>query len=175
MDSVSVLTNIAHSLVPVQSLITAGAYVMGIAFGLKALITLKSHSESRSGMSGGNSSIKEPLIYLAVGGLLIYFPTTFSVFMNTTFGYSSVLEYSQQSTLSDWLGGNNELGLAVTTIIQTIGLYAFVRGWVLVVRASSTGQPPGGVGKGLTHVFGGILAINIVGTIELVNNTLTGA
>ncbi len=173
MDSVSVLANIAKSLVPVQGLITGAAYIMGIGFAIKALITLKSHSDSKGGMSQ-NSSIKEPLIYLLVGGLLIYFPTTFSILMNTTFGYSSILEYSQQTTMSDWMGGNNQIGLAVTTIIQTIGLYAFVRGWILVVRASSTGQPPGGVGKGLTHVFGGILAINIVGTLELVNNTLTG-
>ncbi len=173
MDTVSILSNIAKSLLPVQSLISGGAYLMGIGFAIKALITLKSHSESR-GAASSNSSIKEPFVYLLVGGLLLYLPTTFSVLMNTTFGYSSVLAYSQESTMSDWLGGNNQLGLAVTTIIETIGLYAFVRGWVLVVRASTTGQPPGGVGKGLTHVFGGILAINIVGTIELVNNTLTG-
>ena len=171
MYSADILTNIANSLLPVQSLITGGAYMMGIGFAMKALMALKHNSEARS---GPNQSIKEPVIYLIVGGLLIYFPSTFSVLMNTTFGYSSVLAYSQQSTVSGWLGGNSQVGLALTTIIQTIGLYAFVKGWVLVVRATSTGQPPGGVGKGLTHVFGGILAVNIVGTVELVNNTLFG-
>ncbi|OYV54139.1 MAG: type IV secretion protein IcmC [Legionella sp. 21-45-4] len=173
MDPISIASNIAKSLLPVQSLISGFAYIMGILFIFKALMTLKQHGESKGSMSS-NSSMKEPLVYFIVGGLLIYFPTTFEVVMNSTFGYSSVLAYSQESTMAGWLGGDNQLGLAITTIIQTIGLYAFVRGWVLIVRATSTGQPPGGVGKGLTHVFGGVLAINIVGTIELVNNTLTG-
>jgi len=167
MDSVAVLANIAKSLIPVQSMITGFAYMLGIGFVLKALMSLKTNSESKSSMASSNSALKEPVVYLIVGSLLIFFPSTIRMLLNTTFGYSSILQYSQE-------GASTQLSLAVITVIQTIGLFAFIRGWVLVVRASSTGQPPGGVGKGLTHVFGGILAINIVGTIEMVNNTLMG-
>jgi intracellular multiplication protein IcmC len=167
----SVLTNIAKSLLPVQSLITGSAYMIGIGFAMKALISLKSHGESRQGAS--SSSMKEPLLYLLVAGIFIYFPTAFAILMNTSFGYSSVLSYSDGSAMGDWVE-NGELGRALTVIIQTIGLYAFVRGWIMIARSAATGQPPNGTGKGLTHVFGGILAVNIVGTIELVNNTLMG-
>jgi intracellular multiplication protein IcmC len=173
MENWSILNNIAQSLLPVQKLITGGAYLMGIVFAMKALMSLKSHSEMRGG-GGNSSSFKEPLLYLIVAGMLIYFPTGFEVLMNTTFGYSNVLAYSDGSSMSHWLGGDNELGNALTVIIQTIGLYAFVRGWVIITKSSSTGQPPNGTGKGLTHVFGGILAVNIVGTVEMINNTLMG-
>lgn len=171
MENWSILNNIAQSLLPVQKLITGGAYLIGIFFAMKALVSLKSHGEMRG---GGSSSLKEPLLYFIVSGMLIYFPTGFEVLMNTTFGYSNVLAYSEGSAMNAWLGGDSELGSALTVIIQTIGLYAFVRGWILITKSSSTGQPPNGTGKGLTHVFGGILAINIVGTIEMINNTLMG-
>ncbi len=40
--------------------------------------------------------------------------------------------------------------------------------------ASQGGQQAGSTGKGLMHVLGGILAINIVSTMQIVNNTLYG-
>jgi intracellular multiplication protein IcmC len=173
MDELGILTNIANSLLPVQKLITGGAYLMGIAFAVKALIALKAHGENKASQS--SSSLKEPLLYFIVSAIFIYFPTGFEILMNTTFGYSTVLSYSTGTAMGAWLGTESELGTALTVIIQTIGLYAFVRGWVLIVKSSSTGQPPNGTGKGLTHVFGGVLAVNIVGTIEMINNTLIGA
>ena len=174
MASADILTNIANSLLPVQSLITGGAYLMGIAFAMKALVTLKQHGGQQASQASG-SSIKEPMIYFIVAGMMIYFPTGFDVLMNTTFGYSTVLSYSDMSTSSSWFDGNSQVGEALTVIIHTLGVYAFVKGWILIARAASSGQPPGGTGKGLTHVFGGILAVNIVGTLEMISNTLTGA
>ncbi len=169
----TVLVNLAHSLLPVQNLITGAAYLIGIAFALKAIYSLKVYGEART-MQASSSSIKEPVFYLLIAGMLIYFPTGFEVLMNTTFGYSSVLSYNDSELVSSAFGGDSDLGNALVIVFQTIGLYAFVRGWVLIARASSQGQPPGGTGKGLMHVFGGILAVNIVGTIEMINNTLFG-
>ena len=176
---VSLLTNIADNMQSVERLITAAAYIMGLAFGLKALLSLKELGESRSMMSGGGKSgIKEPLVYFLVASILIYLPTGFRIMLNTTFGSTSVLAYapinSSNSTLDSLFGQGSAVGPSLAIIIQTIGLIAFVRGWVLIARSASQGQPPGGTGKGLTHVFGGILALNIVGTLQIINNTLFG-
>lgn len=171
-STTSVLINIAESLIPVQNLITGAAYVVGIAFAFKAIYSLKVYGEART-MMATNSSIKEPAFYMAIAAILIYFPTGFEIFMNTTFGYSTVLSYGD-SEVVDSVVGDTDLGNALVIIFQTVGLYAFVRGWVLIARAASQGQPPGGTGKGLMHVFGGILAVNIVGTVEMINNTLLG-
>jgi intracellular multiplication protein IcmC len=81
---------------------------------------------------------------------------------------------SSNQALDTLFGSGSVVGRPLAIIIQVIGLIAFVRGWVLVARSASQGQPPGGTGKGLIHVFGGILAINIVGTINMINNTLYG-
>ena len=172
-ESTTVLVNLANSLLPVQNLITGAAYVIGISFALKALYSLKMYGEART-MQSSSTSIKEPLFNLLVAGLLIYFPTGLDIIMNTTFGYSNILAYGDSDVVSSAFGGDSELGNALVIIFQTIGLYAFVRGWVLISRAASQGQPPGGTGKGLMHVFGGILAVNVVGTVEMINNTLFG-
>lgn len=172
-NSVDVLTNLANSLIPVERLVTAAAYLMGIGFAIKAVFTLKSHGEQRSSLSG-TGNMKEALVYIVVASMLLYFPTAFEALMNTTFGYSTVLAYSANPYLSGIMGTDSALGNALTIIIQVIGLFAFVKGWIMIARGASQGQSAGNTGKGLMHVFGGILAMNIVGTMQIIANTLYG-
>lgn len=169
-----VLTNLAKSLVQVEYLLTGAAYLMGIGFAMKAFFTLKTHGEQRSSPSGmGN--MKEAIVYTLVAMMFLYFPSAFQAIMNTTFGYSSVLSYSQNPYLTGIVGSDSEAGSAITLIIQVIGLFAFIRGWIMIARgANQGGQAQGQTGKGLMHIFGGILAINIVGTMEVLTNTLYG-
>ncbi|HEA4146265.1 TPA: type IVB secretion system protein IcmC/DotE [Legionella pneumophila] len=178
VSQANILANIANQLEPVQRLITGGAYLIGCAFIFKAIYSLKVYGEARTMMSS-NTSIKEPVMYLMVGALLIYFPSLVSSVLQTTFGYSNPLAYSGgvssgSDTISALFGSGSLVGRPLVMIIRVIGLIAFVRGWVLIARSASQGQPPGGTGKGLIHVFGGILAINIVGTVDMINNTLFG-
>ena len=176
-SQVNVLSNVADNLLPVERMISGAAYLIGLAFIFKAIYGLKIYGEARTMMSS-NTNIKEPVIYLIVGTLLVYFPTAVSVIMQTSFGYQNVLSYGPvnggSNTLDALFGSGSIVGRPLTIIIQVIGLVAFVRGWVLIARSASQGQPPGGTGKGLMHVFGGILALNIVGTIQMINNTLYG-
>lgn len=176
-NNASILTNIANNMIPVERLVTGTAYLIGIAFAFKAIYSLKVYGEARTMMSS-NTSIKEPIIYLVVAAILIYFPTALQVMLNTTFGSSSILQYapvdSQNQALDTLFGTGSAVGQSLSIIIQVIGVIAFVRGWVLIARGASHGQPPGGTGKGLMHVFGGILAMNIIGTLEMINNTIYG-
>ena len=175
---IDILTNIAANMAPVERLVSGSAYLIGIVFAIKALLSLKEMAERTASSATAKGSIKEPLMYFLVAAMLIYLPTAFQVMMNTTFGYSNILAYapinSNNSTLDILFGQNSAVGESLAIIIQTIGLIAFVRGWVLIAKTASQGQPPGGTGKGLVHVFGGILAMNIVGTLQIINNTLYG-
>jgi intracellular multiplication protein IcmC len=175
--SFNILANIAESLIPIERLVTGAAYLIGIALIMKGILTLKNHAESRG--QGGSNSIKEPFVYFFVGGMLVYFPTGFEVLMNSTFGYSNVLAYAPQNSQSPLInalfGSNSTIGADLALFIQVVGVFAFVKGWLLITRSAGTGQPPGGTGKGMMHVFGGILAMNIVGTLQVINNTLYGA
>jgi intracellular multiplication protein IcmC len=172
---IDVLTNLANSLVEVEYLVTGAAYLMGIGFAIKAFFTLKTHGEQRSSLSG-TGNMKEAIIYMLVAAMLLYLPSGFEALMNTTFGYSEVLAYSENPYLSGLLGSDSAVGSSITEIIQVIGLFAFVRGWIMIARGASQGggQSQGGNGKGLMHIFGGILAMNIVGTVDVITNTLLG-
>ena len=175
-DTTDVFINLANSLIPVENLLRGAAYLIGIAFAIKALMVLKSHSESRSQSGGGPT---EPLMYLFVATMLIYFPSGFQMLMNTTFGYSNVLAYapnnSQMPMINAIFGQNSPMGQALTIIIQLVGLISYIRGWLLIAKSGSAGQQPGNVGKGITHIFAGVLAMNIIGTLQVISNTLYGA
>lgn len=176
-NQADILQNIANNLGPVQHLISGTAYLLGIGFAIKAIYTLKVYGESRTMMSS-NSNVKEPMIYFFVAAIFLYFPTALHVFLTTTFGNSNILQYapinSNGQAINVLFGTASTVGRPLAMIIQTIGGIAFIRGWVLIARSASQGQPPGGTGKGLVHVFGGIFAMNIVATLEIINNTLYG-
>ncbi|KTC68114.1 IcmC (DotE) [Legionella birminghamensis] len=176
-SNASIFNNLAANLLPVERLVTGAAYLIGIAFAFKAIYSLKVYGEARTMMSS-NTSIKEPVMYIMVAAILIYFPTGLDIMLNTTFGSSNILQYapmdSQNQALDTLFGTGSAVGQSLSLLIQVIGVIAFVRGWVLIARSASQGQPPGGTGKGLMHVFGGILAMNIVATLEMINNTLYG-
>lgn len=170
---IDVLTNLANSLLPVERLLTSAAYLMGIGFAIKAIFTLKTHGEQRSSMSG-TGNMKEAIVYMLVSAMLLYLPSGFEMLMNSTFGYSDVLAYTQNPYLTGILGTNSAVGSSLALIVQVIGLFAFIKGWIMIARGASQGQSAGGTGKGLMHVFGGILAMNIVGTLQVITNTLYG-
>lgn len=170
-DVYNVLANLAQSLVPVQKLIVGIAYVIGLAFAVKAIYSLKVYGEART-MMASHASLKEPLTYLAVAAIFIYFPTGLSIMLATTFGTSNIMQYAPSDSNGFDISFIDNSSLAL--LIQTIGAIAFVRGWVLIARAAGQGQQPGGTAKGLMHIFGGILAINIVLTLQIINNTLYG-
>ncbi len=172
-NTIDILRNIASNVEPIQKMVTGSAYVLGLVFAFKALYSLKVYGEARTMMSS-NASMKEPLMYLFVAAIFLISPQAVSVFLTSTFGSGNIMEYGPTNGESPLFGSATELAKPLVMIIQTIGYIAFVRGWILVARASAHGQQPGSTGKGLMHVFGGILAINIVSTIQIVNNTLYG-
>ena len=172
-----ILNNIANNMGPIQRLITGAAYLMGLVFAFKAIHSLKRYGEQKSMMSS-NTSMKEPLLYFIVASVFIYFPSALNTALMTTFGSTNILQYSPVSSnnqaINTLFGPDSLIGRPLTIIIQTIGLAAFVRGWMMIARGASGTQQQGGPGKGLIHVLGGVMAINIIQTVNIINNTLYG-
>ncbi len=168
-DNANWLNHLAESVDQVYHMVTGAAYMIGLAFAFKALYSLKVYGELRT-MMASNTSLKEPLTYLMVAAAFIFLPTGFGIVMNTTFGSTSVLSYTQLPAGLDFTNTNG--GVALLRILQVIGVIAFVRGWVLMARSQGQGSQPGTMGKGITHIFGGVLLMNVVGTINVMYNTL---
>ncbi len=165
-----VLVNLARSMPAIQKLVTGASYLLGIMIAMKAVYTLKIYGESKTMMSS-HGNMKEPFIYFLVAAFLLYLPTGLGIVLSTTFGDNSILSYSSGGVLTNMFGGS-QIGFAIVSIIQTIGLIAFVRGWHLVAKSASGQNHQASIGKAMTHIFGGIFAINIVETVNIIYNTL---
>lgn len=168
-DAKTMLINISKFVPDFWRLITAAAYVLGILFIFKAFYKMKVYGEARAMMASQNS-IKEPATYIFVGAALMYYPTMRDRMVATVFGDDSILKYS------DWSGPNSVKGYsteAIFMIVQLVGLIAFIRGWMLLSHtAGQQGAQPGTFGKAITHVLGGVLAMNIVGTLNILQTSL---
>lgn len=74
-------------------------------------------------------------------------------------------------------GGNinggqvTEAGLmAILTFIRLLGYIAFIRGWI-IINDYAQGKQQASLAKGLTHLIGGVFAINISATAAILANT----
>ena len=161
----SVLQHISNNLPGLYRLITGGSFLMGVWLVMRSIYQLRQYGELRTMMSV-QTELKGPLLFLFVGMILVFWPTLVNVMMNTTFGYSSPLQYTQSSLGTDY---NLSMRLA-GTIIQFIGFIAFIRGWVLLTTYGNQGGQPV-IGKAVAHIIGGLLAINIYATWDIMRNT----
>lgn len=161
-DAYRLLENLSLHFPAIWRLTSALSYILGFIFFLKGMLGLKSHGENRGGGSGGG--LGGPLTLIVVGAVLIYSPSTFNVLMATAFGYSSPLALPTQSSYA----ANYS---AILLLVQLIGFISFIRGWIMITKVSPHNQQVT-MGKAFTHIVGGILAINIGGTIDILQNTL---
>lgn len=159
-DSANMLINLSNSYGGIWKFITGGTFLMGMGLIMRGVFYLKIYGDARTMMSS-NSSLKVPLTFLVVGAVFLWLPSAVGSFMMTFFGSPNVtpLSYNAKSMGSLSLQATN----AVLGFIQIVGLISFVRGWMIIVKAAQGGGQVT-MGKGVTHIIGGILALNIVAT-----------
>lgn len=159
------LTNISNQIPNIMRMVTAIAYVMGMYFIIFGLFKLKEFGEARTMMSTQHH-LKTPLTYLAVGTLLLYLPSAVQSGLTTFWADPNPYEYEENT--SEYAGVMSHALVAV----QLFGTIAFIRGLMIL---SHSGEQHGGqnsVGKGLTHVIGGIFCINIYQFVQMIFATL---
>lgn len=147
----------------IYRLITALAYLMGIAFIFRGVYQLKVYGDLRTMMSV-QTNFKATMMVFFAGTALLYAPTAFKSMMLTTFATTDVTDpmgYGQVHNLSTLLASH-----AVLLFVQLIGTISFIKGWVSLTHVSN----PNGrssMGKAVTHIVAGLLAINIEGTKQI--------
>lgn len=151
-------------------LIVATAYIMGLCFVFSALHNLKKVGRTMGSMMGTQETMTAPLVKMIFGILLMYLPSTVNVGLQTIWGSSaSILKYTGSTV--DLFSG---LKGGMIVLMRVVGYISLIKGLVMLSRSASGhgGVQQGGAGKGILNVVGGILAINIVGTIRLVGSVL---
>ena len=165
-DVVTMLLNLQRSYPQIILMITAFSYLAGIWILFQALYKMKQYGELRTMMSL-QTDMRGPLMQIVVGMILIALPTSIKYTLNTFYGTDSIM------ALPGAGGERWEVAInSVQRLVQVIGLIAFIRGWLILVRVvDKNSQIQGGLAKAGTHILGGILALNIEASVKIINVT----
>lgn len=165
-DITSILENVNRNLPAVWHLLTGGSVLLGFWFALRGMYQLRQYGELRTMMSV-QTELKKPLLFLFIAVAMLYWPSLMHITMQTFFNNPNPIAYDGSDLGNTY---NRAMGL-VGNIIQIVGFLAFIRGWVLLTAygEQSTGQPV--LGKAITHIIGGVLALNIFETWQILKNT----
>lgn len=166
-DLAGIMRTFQSNLGPVYQLVVAISYVMGIYFIVDAIFRLKKYGQQRTMMSS-QASMAKPVILFIIGLGLLYFPS----FVNIS--VRSIWVNSSSNSVLWWGGAGSTWNAFVKPLIDVVrlfGLIAVVRGLVILTRIAAESTQPGTAGKGLMHIIAGTLAINILGTINIIRAT----
>ncbi|MBT4884975.1 MAG: hypothetical protein HON55_02360 [Legionellales bacterium] len=160
--------NLNSSMDAIWQMLTAVAYLTGFSMTCSAIYRLKKFGE-RTAFMHNSKGLLAPSALFIIGVFLMWSPKFIDIMVFSLFGGSvqSTLSWENNSSGIDWA----EAIAPMIETIQVIGFIAFIRGWILVTRCTGEQSQPGSVSKGLIHVIGGTLAINITGTMDVLSNT----
>lgn len=161
----TMLYNISQQVPNLMRLATAIAYVLGMFMMVRGIMILKHAGEMRMQMSHEHSIIK-PIIYLIVGAMLTYLPTAVQVGLSTF--WNDPNPYGYLNDQSEWFEFIN----VVFVIVQLVGVIAFIRGLNILSHLGGHGGHQGTFAKGITHIIGGVLCINIYQFVQVIMVTL---
>lgn len=159
------LKNLQQSLQPIWQFLIALSYVIGLSFMVMGVMKLKSYGQQTVMMST-HASMGPALASFIVGTGLLFLPALLDIMTVSLWGYGiDTIEGPDQSA------SFSDIMVPIVQLIQVFGLIAFIRGWIILSKLGSQSQP-GTLSKGLMHILGGVLGINIMGTIEILGRTL---
>jgi intracellular multiplication protein IcmC len=165
LSASDVIAKIVTQIPNLMRLITAIAYVTGMYFVFHGILLLKQYGEQRTQMSGQHH-LKGPMIFIVIGTCLLYLPSSVQVGMSTFWTQPNPYGYMQQQ--DQW----SKLFSNIFMVIQLFGVLAFIRGLILLSHLGGHGGQPGTFAKGMTHIIGGILCINMYQFVQVVMVTL---
>lgn len=165
------LYNLATQVPAMIKLVVAIAYISGFAFLIKSIMLFK-HCARGISMAAQSEGVSGPLICLLVAVVLIYFAGFVRVGSVTLFGTDAAIAYESAAGNGPFSPGS--VFSSIILILRLIGYISFVKGFYILGSLAGHQAQKGTLAKGIIHVVGGILAINIEATYYLLLNTLVG-
>lgn len=172
LDLEKASAGLLSSFYSLEHLIVALSYVIGLTLTIRGLMMYRIFANQTYG-SAQRGEIAGPLVFLVVGIVLLYFPTSINLSVNTLFGsselsaFESLAGYQSTTTGPNWYLIQN----VIVKYLNLIGLIAFIRGWVILSKMGHSGAQPGSIAKGIVHIVGGIILINLISTIKVLAGT----
>jgi len=171
VDLAGIMENLTGELEVIIQFLTATSYIAGLWLIASAINELRVYGQART-MTPLNTSFTGPLTRLVVGLLLFFFPGIVDISIYTFWHYGA----ETASTLSfvDTMGGGAWATVmdGLRVLIQTFGYASIIRGFIQMSRIGKQQAQPGAFGKSMMHIIGGVLAVNIVDSVRMIQLTL---
>lgn len=140
------------------------SYLIGLFLMCASVFAWSKVMEGRS-----NMSLKVPISLFIVGTLIFQIKNALTVIEDTfSMAHDGVLGAAGGG------GGGSAAGAgavaAIMGFVQILGFIAFVRGF-LILHKYNTGEQRDGLGRAITHIVGGAMAINIKWTAAMLADT----
>lgn len=162
----TMLTNFATAVPNLMRMVTAGAYVMGMYFVMAGVMGMKHFGEMRTMMSQEHG-VTGPLVEVFIGAAMLYLPSTIRTGLSTFWVSTEPYAYLTGATDQYTTFIN-----ACYSIIQLIGVVAFIRGLMILQKVGSGKGQQDTLGKAIAHIGGGVLCINMYNTIQMLEATV---
>ncbi len=122
----------------------------------------------------GHARLITPFMYLLVGVALFNLSSSVNTFLETVYGSSTsvqtLLSYSGGGKLSEQA---SKMTMLLIMCIRLIGYFSFTKGWLIFKRIGDGAQGSDeAFTKAITHLFFGVVAINIVETVNIISSTV---
>lgn len=184
-DIQTIMSNISRIILPLTVMILAISYAGGVYMIISGLLMMKKLGNFATQQSQPGE-LSGPMVKVLVGAALIYLPSSSDIISNSLFQNGSSLfnggiNYSNLGSGASLLGytGGDSLNqqwsaIANTLVlyIQFLGLLSFIKGWFIISGTAGHSSQPGVLSKGITHIIGGIVAMNFVAASNVIYNTI---
>lgn len=121
------------------------------------------------------ASVPNIIANLVIGTILYTVGTSLNTILATVFGTSAIAGPGVvvNAIAFDFGADTQPFQAAVyaaLTFFQLVGMIAFIRGW-LILKDAVEGHSQKTVAQGLTHIFGGVCAVNIYAFLQAMDTT----
>ncbi len=159
-DIIGMIMTFSESLAGLSWLAAGISYIAGIVLIARGVFKLRVMADHRSQMFQP-MEIAGPMVSIAMGAGLIWWPVLIDVTTYTFWGTTSPLSY-EPGFGSEW----DEVWKVILDVMKLIGFIAFVKGWYFLTKMGEQGGQ-GMFGKAMTHITGGILAYHMGPTVRV--------
>lgn len=142
------------------------AILLGLGLFIGGMFQLKRYGEMRTMMSS-QMSVAGPFMMVLSGVALLCSPLFIGTLLVSFWGSSGITDLPYDGDTSN---GWAQYIPAVLMVVRLVGIYAFMRGFVMAARTGSGHAQPGTIGKVLSMICAGILCVHIMGTIQLLES-----
>lgn len=156
---------------PIHDLMGGFAYLAGLIFTVVGITRLVKSSQEGAKGPGGFGTI----MTFATAGVLFSLDYVMGVFSFSTFGDTMTstapfMMYTDGMSASE-VNHVHAVISAVIGFVAIVGWISFIRGW-FIIRGVAEGNQQASLMAGVTHIFGGALAVNLGPLLNAVQYTL---